>query len=157
MINDQRACQESVARMVEQFETNALSVMAICTLLANRFEAAGCGVIAVISSVAGDRGKQSNYVYSAAKAAVAGFASGLRQRLRGENVQVVTIKPGFVDTPMTASFRKGVLWASAGVVGKSIAREMIRGDAVVYVPWFWRPIMALIRSIPEFAFQRLRT
>jgi short-subunit dehydrogenase len=153
---DQRACQESVAPMVEQFETNALSVMAICTLLANRFEAAGCGVIAVISSVAGDRGRQSNYAYGAAKAAVTAFASGLRQRLRGKNVQVVTIKPGFVDTPMTASFRKGVLWASAGTVGKSIARAMIRGDAVVYVPWFWRPIMAVIRSIPEFAFQRLR-
>ena len=155
-LSDQRACQESVEALIDQFRVNALSVMAICTLLATRFEARRQGVIAVISSVAGERGRQSNYVYGSAKAAVTTFASGLRQRLHSKNVRVVTIEPGFVDTPMTAAFKKGLLWASAGSVGKSIARAMIRGTPVVYTPWFWRPIMAIIRSIPEFAFQRLR-
>jgi hypothetical protein len=155
-LSDQVACQESVNELVEQFRINALSVMAICTLVAKRFEANGRGVIAVISSVAGDRGRQSNYVYGSAKAAITVFTSGLRQRLRSKNVQVVTIKPGFVDTPMTVAFKKGPLWATPATVGKSIARAIIHGTPVVYAPWFWRPIMAVIRAIPEFVFQRLR-
>ncbi len=110
----------------------------------------------MISSVAGDRGRQSNYVYGSAKAAITEFTSGLRQRLHSKNVRVVTIKPGFVDTPMTAAFKKGLLWSTPAAVGKSIARAMIRGTPVVYAPWFWRPIMAVIKAIPEFVFQRLR-
>jgi hypothetical protein len=155
-LSDQAACQMSVDLMLDEININALSVMALCTLLANRFEAGGHGTIAVISSVAGDRGRQSNYVYGSAKAAVSTFTSGLRQRLSPKGVKVVTIKPGFVDTPMTAAFRKGFLWASSGSVGKAIARAMIRGTPVLYVPGFWRPIMWIIRSIPEFVFRRLK-
>jgi short-subunit dehydrogenase len=155
-LSDQSACERSPELTLHEFKTNALSVIALCTLIANRFEAQSSGVIAVISSVAGDRGRQSNYVYGAAKAAVSAYLSGLRQRLRSKGVSVVTIKPGFVDTPMTAAFKKGVLWASPARVGKAIARAMIHGPPVVYVPWFWRPIMAIIRAVPETLFQRLR-
>jgi short-subunit dehydrogenase len=155
--SDQRACEQSPEASLQEFTTNALSVIALCTLVANRFEAQRRGVIAVISSVAGDRGRQSNYVYGASKAAVSTFLSGLRQRLRSTGVRVVTIKPGFVDTPMTAGFlKKGILWAAPATVAAAIARAVIRGTPVVYVPWFWRPIMAIIRAIPEFVFQRLR-
>ena len=155
-LSDQFACQRSVQQLCEEFAINALSVMAVCTHLANQFESQGRGVIAVISSVAGDRGRQSNYVYGSAKAAVTAFTSGLRQRLFPKNVRVVTIKPGFVSTPMTAAFRKGVLWASPSRVAADIARAMKRGQSVVYTPWFWRPIMWIIRSVPETLFRRLR-
>lgn len=155
-LSDQAACQASVERMLDEFQINALSVMALCTELANRFEADGRGVIAVISSVAGDRGRQSNYVYGSAKAAVTAFTSGLRQRLAPKNVQVVTIKPGFVDTPMTAAFKKGLLWATPALVGRAIAQAMMRGTPVVYVPWFWRYIMLIIKSVPESVFKGLR-
>jgi decaprenylphospho-beta-D-erythro-pentofuranosid-2-ulose 2-reductase len=155
-LSDQAACQASIDLLMQEFATNALSVMALCTHLANRFQAQSHGVIAVISSVAGDRGRQSNYVYGAAKAAVTAFTSGLRQRLYPRGVSVVTIKPGFVATPMTASFKKGILWASPDAVARSIERAMDRGTAVVYAPWFWRPIMWVVTSVPEFMFRRLK-
>jgi decaprenylphospho-beta-D-erythro-pentofuranosid-2-ulose 2-reductase len=155
-LSDQNACQRSVQQLRDEFDINALSVMALCTDLANQFEAQGHGVIAVISSVAGDRGRQSNYVYGSAKAAVTAFTSGLRQRLYPKGVRVVTIKPGFVSTPMTAAFKKGALWATAASVAADIERAMDRGNAVIYTPWFWRPIMWIIRSVPETAFRRLR-
>jgi short-subunit dehydrogenase len=155
-LSDQAACERSVERLQQELMTNALSYMALCTLLANRMETQGHGVLAVISSVAGDRGRQSNYVYGSAKAAVTTFASGLRQRLYRKGVRIVTIKPGFVDTPMTAAFKKGVLWASPRSVAASIAGAMERGTPVVYTPWFWRPIMWIIRAVPEVIFRRLR-
>lgn len=154
-LSDQAACQQSVEKMLDEMHTNALSQMALCTRLANRFEARRRGTIAVISSVAGDRGRQSNYVYGSAKAAVSAFTSGLRQRLHKSGVAVVTIKPGFVDTPMTAAFKKGPLWASPAAVGGAIARAMISGKPVVYTPWFWWGIMQIIRNIPERIFRRL--
>jgi decaprenylphospho-beta-D-erythro-pentofuranosid-2-ulose 2-reductase len=153
---DQQACQASIDLLVREFTTNALSFMALCTYLANRFETQQHGVIAVISSVAGDRGRQSNYVYGAAKAAVTAFTSGLRQRLYPHGVSVVTIKPGFVDTPMTAAFKKGLLWASPAGVATSIMHAMDGGTPVVYTPWFWRPIMWIVTAVPEFIFRRLR-
>jgi len=155
-LSDQAACQGSVDLLQQEFATNALSFMALSTHLANRFEAQGYGVIAIISSVAGDRGRQSNYVYGSAKAAVTAFASGLRQRLYSKGVAVVTVKPGFVSTPMTAAFRKGALWASPQAVAVAIVRAMDRGTPVIYTPWFWRPIMWIIRCVPEFVFRRLR-
>jgi len=154
-LSDQAACEQSVALMLEELKTNAISVMSLCTLLANQFESQGRGVIGVISSVAGDRGRKSNYVYGSAKAAISAFTSGLRQRLYRKGVFVVTIKPGFVDTPMTASFKKGALWASSATVGRQIARGLMRGTPVLYTPGFWRLIMFIIRSIPEFVFRRL--
>jgi short-subunit dehydrogenase len=154
-LSDQRACEASTDLLSNEFQTNAISVIGLCAHLANRFEAQKCGVIAVISSVAGDRGRRSNYVYGSAKAAVSAFTSGLRQRLRSSGVFVVTIKPGFVDTPMTAAFKKGLLWASPASVAKDIVAAMIKGTPVVYTPGFWRPIMWIIRSIPEFVFRRL--
>jgi decaprenylphospho-beta-D-erythro-pentofuranosid-2-ulose 2-reductase len=152
---DQALCEKSIDALVRDFQTNAVSIMSLCTLLANLFEAKQRGVIGVISSVAGDRGRKSNYVYGSAKAAVSVFTSGLRQRLYQKGVQVVTIKPGFVDTPMTAAFKKGPLWASPDSVGKQIARALVRGTPVLYTPGFWRPVMWIVRSIPETMFRRL--
>ncbi|HMX52866.1 MAG TPA: SDR family NAD(P)-dependent oxidoreductase, partial [Plasticicumulans sp.] len=103
-----------------------------------------------------DRGRQSNYVYGSAKALVTAFTGGLRQRLAKAGVNVLTIKPGFVDTPMTAAFPKGPLWASADTIAAGIVRAIERRSSVVYLPGFWRPIMAIIRAIPEPVFRRIR-
>src|ERR1700674_3613619 len=117
-LGDQRLSQESVTKTLEEFTTNCTSVISLLTLLANYFEPRKRGCIAVISSVAGDRGRQSNYVYGAAKGAVTVFLQGLRGRLAKSGLAVVTIKPGFVDTPMTASLKKGLLFASPRRVGE---------------------------------------
>lgn len=156
VLTDQAAAQADFARVESDFRTNFLSAASILTHLANRFEARRTGVIAVISSVAGDRGRQSNYVYGSAKAALTAFCSGLRNRLHPSGVALVTVKPGFVDTPMTAHVPKGPLFASAQRVGRGIFRAMTRRRSVVYLPFFWRPIMAIIRAVPEFVFVRLK-
>jgi decaprenylphospho-beta-D-erythro-pentofuranosid-2-ulose 2-reductase len=155
-LSNQPACQKSAELTVQELTTNGVSVAALLTRIAERFEARRTGTIAVISSVAGDRGRQSNYVYGSAKALVTSFLSGLRQRLRNSGVTVITIKPGFVDTPMTAQFRKGPLWAKPAQVAAGIVRAMDRSTAVVYLPGFWRPIMFMIRAVPETLFQRLK-
>ena len=139
-----------------EIATNGTSVVSLMTAAANRFEAQGHGAIAVISSVAGDRGRQSNYVYGSAKALVSAFASGLRQRLAKKGISVTTIKPGFVDTPMTAAFKKGPLWAKPDQVAKDIVVAIDQGKTVVYTPGFWRLIMLIIKHIPEFIFVKLK-
>ena len=156
MLPDQAASEASVAVTVDSFDINARSVIALLTGLANRFEQQGQGAIGVLSSPAGDRGRASNYVYGAAKAAVTVFASGQRNRLYAKGVRVLTLEPGFVDTPMTASFRKGPLWARPERVAEDIERALQRGFGVVYTPWFWRWIMAIIRLVPERIFVRLK-
>jgi len=153
---DQQQVQDSVALSQQELRSNGLSVVALCTLLAPRFEQRRAGAIAVISSVAGDRGRATNYVYGAAKAMVSTYLSGLRQRLARSGVQVLTIKPGFVDTPMTRDFPKGPLWASADAVAAGIVRALDRRDSVVYLPGFWRLIMWIIRSLPERVFVRMK-
>jgi NAD(P)-dependent dehydrogenase (short-subunit alcohol dehydrogenase family) len=118
--------------------------------------------LAAIGSVAGDRGRKGNYIYGSAKGGLDRFLQGLRNRHHGSGLRVVTIKPGFVDTPMTAEFKKGPLFASADRVGESIFRSLeqpswyttLSGD-VLYVPWFWRGIMCVIQHIPEVIFRRL--
>jgi decaprenylphospho-beta-D-erythro-pentofuranosid-2-ulose 2-reductase len=155
-LSDQDACQQSVKLTLDEIQNNALSTVALLTILANHFEQQGLGSIAVISSVAGDRGRASNYVYGSAKAMVTTFTSGLRQRLTSRGVNVVTIKPGFVDTPMTASFKKGLLWAQPNTVAKQIVKAIDQKKSVVYTPGFWRWIMLIIQHIPNVVFKRIK-
>jgi decaprenylphospho-beta-D-erythro-pentofuranosid-2-ulose 2-reductase len=152
---DQEKCQRSVAETLQEFTTNCTSIISLLTILADYFEQQRRGCIAVISSAAGDRGRQSNYVYGAAKGAVSIFLGGLRNRLSKSGVAVVTLKPGFVDTPMTATLKKGPLFASASVVGKGVYAAMKSRKEVVYLPWFWRYIMLIIKSIPEPVFKKM--
>lgn len=154
-LSDQKACEGSAQLTVQELTTNAISIAALLTLVAQQFERRKSGTIAVISSVAGERGRASNYVYGSAKALVTAFTSGMRQRLSKSGVAVLTIKPGFVDTPMTAAFPKGPLWAKPQTVAAGIVRAMDRSAPVVYLPFFWRPLMAVIRAIPERLFGRL--
>ncbi|SEM34059.1 Short-chain dehydrogenase [Luteibacter sp. UNCMF331Sha3.1] len=152
---DQAACESSVDTALAEFAVNGTSTIALLTLIANRMQTAGRGTIAVISSVAGDRGRASNYLYGSAKAAVSTFLSGLRQRMAKHGVDVVTIKPGFVDTPMTRDFKKGALWAKPEVIAEGIVHAVDKGRPVAYLPWFWFGVMTIIRCIPEFLFKRL--
>ncbi|GAC1359353.1 MAG: SDR family oxidoreductase [Ktedonobacteraceae bacterium] len=154
-LGDQQLCEQSVAEMLKEFTNNCTSVIALLTLFANYFEQQKRGTIAVISSVAGDRGRQSNYVYGTAKAAVTAFLQGLRGRLAKSGVHVLTIKPGLIDTPMTAELKKGPLMASAQSVGEGIYKAIQHKREVVYLPMFWLPIMFIVKSIPERVFKRL--
>jgi short-subunit dehydrogenase len=106
--------------------------------------------------VAGDRGRASNYVYGASKAALSAYLDGLRNRLHASGVQVLSIKPGFVDTAMTrGKLKPSRLLATPERVARDIDRALRRRQDVLYTPWFWRPIMAVIRGLPERIFKRL--
>lgn len=153
---DQQVCQDDVSVAVREFNTNAVSIIALLTRFANIVEQQRRGTIAVISSVAGDRGRQSNYLYGSAKAALSTFCDGLRARLFKVGAHVVTIKPGFVATPMTAGLPlPGPLVATPDKVGGDIVRAVEKGKDVIYTPWFWWGIMLIIRSIPGRVFKRL--
>lgn len=153
-LSDQKACEQDFNQTLKELNTNAISVISLLTHLANRFESQGQGTIAVIGSVAGDRGRQSNYVYGTAKGAVAIFLQGLRNRLHRSGVKVLTIKPGFVDTPMTAGFKKGLLWTTPETLAKRIYKAVEKDNAEIYVPFFWFFIMTAIRAIPTSLFNR---
>ena len=153
-LGDQNECTQNFAEALRQIQTNAISVLSMLTILANIMQPQQRGTIAVIGSVAGDRGRQSNYVYGTAKAMVSTFTQGLRHRLAKSGVHVVTIKPGFVDTPMTAEFSKGMLWAQPETIAEYIDAGIRKKKNVVYAPWFWRYIILVIRLIPENIFKK---
>ena len=154
-LTDQQKAEDDVEYALQELNTNALSTISILTRLANYFEEQRRGSIAVISSVAGDRGRPSNYVYGTAKASINTFLEGLRGRLADAGVNVLTVKPGFVDTPMTADVDKNALFASPVKVGKDIYNAMRKNRDILYTPWFWMFIMMIIRNIPARFFKRL--
>ncbi|MGH7448360.1 MAG: SDR family NAD(P)-dependent oxidoreductase, partial [Longimicrobiales bacterium] len=140
----------------DTLDVNFLSPATLCLHLALQFERQRSGCLAVIGSVAGDRIRLSNYIYGTAKGALALFLDGLRMRLQPFGVCVIAVKPGFVDTPMTADVRKGPLFASAEAVGAGIHRAMKRSrGGTIYLPGFWRAVMTGIRLTPGPIFRRL--
>lgn len=156
VLPDQARCEKSAAETVELLQTNAISTISLLTHIANRLQEQGSGVIVVIGSVAGDRGRKSNYVYGSAKALVSTFAQGLAGRMDGHGVRVVEIKPGLVDTPMTAKFKKGALWAKPEAVAKVIHdRVAAARSGSFYAPKFWWLIMAVLRRIPARILYRM--
>ena len=152
---DQPACERDDAALREALAVNFTSYACLLAQLANAMEAQRSGSLVAIGSAAGDRGKRRNYVYGAAKAGVAVFQEGLMGRLAGAGVRVTLVKPGFVDTPMTAAFAKGPLWISSESAGRIIVRAIRAGRTTVYVPWFWPWIMAVLRVVPQRLFARL--
>lgn len=154
---DQAACEASPQATIEAIGTNFTSYAALLTLLAQKLEDRRRGTLVVLTSVAGDRGRRSNYVYGSAKGATSIFLEGLEHRLAASGVAVVNIKPGMIDTPMTAAFRKGPLWSTPARIAPAIVR-CLRSErgGVRYVPWYWRPIMAVIRAIPRNVFGKMK-
>lgn len=153
---DQERCKRSVQLALRELDTNFISAAALLTLFAEYFEARKRGCIAAITSVAGDRGRRSNYVYGSAKGALSLFLQGLRSRLYEAGVRVITIKPGPVDTAMTDHMVKGAMFADPKDVAKDICRALEkRSPEILYTPWRWRYVMAIVRAIPEPLFKRL--
>ncbi|MFQ3580284.1 MAG: SDR family oxidoreductase [Chloracidobacterium sp.] len=154
-LTDQKQAEQDPSAAEAMIVSNYTGVVSLVTHAANYFEARRKGVICVIASVAGDRGRQSNYVYGSAKAGVAAFCQGLRQRLSKKGVRVVTIKPGMVETPMTYGLKLPPIVVKPERVARDIARAIQRADGDIYTPFFWRFIMLIIRMIPEPVFKRL--
>lgn len=152
---NQSEVEQDNMKAIQEFNVNALSVISLSTVVSNYFEKLGQGTLAVISSVAGDRGRKSNYLYGSAKGAVSLFLQGLRNRLSSKGISIITIKPGMVATPMTANMPKSFLFAKAEVVGKGIYDAINDGKDIAYVPKFWRLIMLIIKHIPEFIFKKM--
>jgi decaprenylphospho-beta-D-erythro-pentofuranosid-2-ulose 2-reductase len=155
-LGDQKAGEHDFSIAERELRTNFLNIVSLLTLAANFFEQQKHGTLAVITSVAGDRGRQSNYIYGTAKGALSLFLQGLRNRLYPHHVAVVTIKPGFVDTPMTAHLKKGLLFVKPEVVGKGIYKAILKKKNEVYLPCFWWGMMSIIKAIPEWIFKRLK-
>jgi decaprenylphospho-beta-D-erythro-pentofuranosid-2-ulose 2-reductase len=152
---DQTLVEMDSLALREALDINYFSAASLSMHLASVFEEQRSGVLAIIGSVAGDRGRRSNYVYGSAKAAIATFAAGLRLRLLPAGVKVVLIKPGWVSTPMTEHLRQNFLYISAEKAGRGVHKAMTSRTAVVYLPGYWRLIMAILRLVPESIFAKL--
>ncbi len=155
VLGDQQAAEASYQTAEAILRTNFLSAVSLITWLANYFESSHQGCLAVISSVAGDRGRKSNYVYGASKGALNVFLDGVRNRIDRSGVNVLTIKPGFVATPMTAHVPPNALFAQPAQVAQYIVKAIEKRKDVAYVPPFWALIMLIIRFIPGRIFKKL--
>ncbi len=155
LLGDQRRTEHDWSEAKLVLETNLLSVVSLVMPIANRLEAQGHGSLAVMSSVAGERGRPRNYTYGAAKGALTLYLQGVRSRLWTRGVRVHTLKLGPVDTPMTKSHDKNVLFATASNVAEGIVAHIDAAEGSTYLPWFWGPIMGIVRRLPEPIFQKL--
>jgi decaprenylphospho-beta-D-erythro-pentofuranosid-2-ulose 2-reductase len=155
ILGDQLEAEASYPVTEAILGTNFMAPVSLITWLANYFEASRQGTLAVISSVAGDRGRKSNYVYGASKGALNVFLDGVRNRIDRSGVQVLTIKPGFVATPMTAHLPQNPLFAPPAAVARGIVKAIEKHKDVVYVPAFWALIMLIIRAVPRSIFKKL--
>ncbi len=155
VLGDQLAAEQDFDTAAAILHTNLMSTVSLVTWLANYFQAKRAGTLAVISSVAGDRGRKSNYVYGASKGALNIFLDGVRNRVDRDGVHVLTVKPGFVATPMTAHVAQNALFASPDRIAQGILRAVERRKDVAYVPWFWAGIMLIIRLVPGRIFKKL--
>jgi decaprenylphospho-beta-D-erythro-pentofuranosid-2-ulose 2-reductase len=155
-LGDEEAAQTDPDAAIATINQNFTGAVSLITLAARHLEQQGSGFIIVLGSVAGDRGRARNYVYGAAKGALAIFADGLRGRLAKSNVHVMTVKLGTVDTRMTWGREGALLAIQPARAADSIYAAYRKRREVVYVPWFWRVIMTMIRLIPERLFKRVK-
>lgn len=155
ILGDQPRAEADTAHAEQILHTNLTAPVSLLTWLSNFMVKQGQGTLAVLSSVAGDRGRKSNYVYGASKAGLTAFVDGLRNRIDRLGVHVITIKPGPVKTAMTAGMKGSEKFADPNKVAKSIAAAVAAGKDTLYVPGIWQPIMLVIRNIPESIFKKL--
>ncbi len=154
-LENQITIQDNFNLIHENIKINVLSVISIITLATKTFEKQREGTIAVISSIAGDKGRSSNYIYGSSKAMLSCFLSGLRQRFSKSNVNILTIKPGIINTPMTKDLKKSFLSTSPKNAAKLIVKSIDKKKNVIYVPFFWFFIILIIKLIPEKIFKKL--
>jgi len=156
-LTDSAHAEASAEYLDYELTLNFVSAAQWLQRLALACERAGGGTVVAISSVAGDRGRGSNHAYGAAKAGLTAFCSGLRARMAAHGVHVITVKPGFIDSPMTAHIaKKGALWATPEAIAAGILKAIDRQRDVVYLPGFWALIMLIIKHVPERIFKRLK-
>jgi hypothetical protein len=156
-LTDSAHAETSAEYLDYELTLNFVSAAQWAQRLALACERAGGGTVVAISSVAGDRGRGSNHAYGAAKAGLTAFCSGLRARMATRGVHVVTVKPGFIDSPMTAHItKKGALWATPDAIAEGVLKAIDRQRDVVYLPGFWALIMLIIKHVPERIFKRLK-
>jgi decaprenylphospho-beta-D-erythro-pentofuranosid-2-ulose 2-reductase len=156
-LGEQAALERDLAAARSALDVNFTSAALWLLAFLKRRDAASPLTCVVIGSVAGDRGRRTNFIYGAAKGGLDIFVQGLAHAHADTPVRFVMVKPGFVDTPMTARFVKnGPLWSTPERVAADIDRAVRGGARVVYTPWFWWPIMAMIRRLPWFVFRRLK-
>ena len=152
----QAVCQTDLAAARDAMQVNAISPVLFAEAFVERMEQRNAGTLGVIGSVAGDRGRKSNYVYGAAKGLVTRYVQGLQHRVAGTRVKVVLVKPGPTETPMTAHLKaQGAKLADVSAVAQAIVRGLERGRPVVYAPARWALIMMVIRHLPRFVFNRM--
>jgi decaprenylphospho-beta-D-erythro-pentofuranosid-2-ulose 2-reductase len=155
ILGEQLAAEQDLAQARALIDTNFTSA-ALWILALLKDQNAALTVVG-IGSVAGDRGRGTNFLYGSAKAGFDRFLEGLAHKHAGTAVRVIRVKPGFTDTPMTAGIQKGgPLWATPDQVAADIERAVAKGRRVVYTPWFWWLIMMIIRHLPWFVFRRLK-
>ncbi len=155
-MGNQEDAESSLDALCDELQVNFVSAAAILTLFAADLECRGTGCLAAITSVAGDRGRRSNYAYGSAKGALSLFLQGLRSRLHTSHVHVLTIKPGPVQTPMTDHMPCSARFANPKLVARDIVRALEqRAPDVLYTPRIWRYIMTGVQQIPESIFKRL--
>ncbi|MFA6240934.1 MAG: SDR family oxidoreductase [Candidatus Hydrogenedentales bacterium] len=155
-MDEQKKAQADPDIAERTMNINLTSAVIVLEQFAAYFADRKAGFIAALSSVAGDRGRQSNYLYGASKAGLTAYLQGLRNRMAPCGVPVTTIKPGFMDTKMTFGLPGLFLVASPEQAGQAIHYAIVRKKDVVYVPWFWRYIMLIIRHVPEKIFKRMK-
>jgi len=152
---DQSDCESSPAAMRACIEDNFTSAAMIIQCCAGALAVQGSGTLLALSSVAGDRGRKSNYAYGSAKSGIDALMQGLRARFTGSSVEIVNIKPGMIETPMTAHMPSGALWSTPEAIAPQLLRAIEKGGGVYYVPGYWRFIMLIIRSLPNAIMARL--
>jgi decaprenylphospho-beta-D-erythro-pentofuranosid-2-ulose 2-reductase len=155
-LGDQAELERDLDAAANLIATNFTSAAGWCLAAAAILERQRKGALVVIGSVAGDRGRRSNFIYGATKGGLARLVEGIAHKLAPTGARAVIVEPGFVDTPMTAHIaRKGLLWAKPAQVAAVVVAAADKGGPVVYAPWFWRPIMLIIRLLPTAVFDRL--
>lgn len=155
-LGDQCKAENDFNETQKIIDTNYTGVVSLINIIATDFEKRKSGFIVGISSVAGDRGRKSNYIYGSAKAALTSYLSGLRNRLYATNVQVLTVKPGFVNTKMTEGIDlPEKLTAQPEEVAKNIYKAQQKGKNVLYTKWIWKWVMLIIKYIPESQFKKM--
>ena len=153
---DQAACQGDVKACHSALHVNAISPVLYAECFAAHMEKVGCGTIVLIGSVAGDRGRKSNYIYGAAKGLITRYAQGLQHRFAKSNVKITLVKPGPTATPMTAHLQnKGVKMATVESVASEIVSGVGAGKLIIYTPKKWWLIMMIIRHLPQWIFNRM--
>lgn len=155
-MDEQAKAQTDFETARRTLDVNLTSAVSLLERFAAHFEAQGSGFIAAISSVAGDRGRQSNYIYGASKAGLTAYLQGLRNRLYHRGIHVTTVKPGFVDTKMTFGLPGLFLVASPQRAAKAMHAAIVKKRNVAYVPWFWRYIMLIVCHVPEWQFKKMK-